>query len=182
MSPIPRSSCDEETPLLKPLRRTNSRTHSLIHQAHSPRIIITLITAIVFIISFGGYLVLVPSLRIYEDILCHRFYERSQDIAHFGLNSRIDEKWCKGDEVQEELNILTAGLDTLRSVPGKAPHLGGEQDDVESIRLTFLAGMFMAVPYGLLADKLDAELTFIKNWPKTSVCTGHYWTTPISLI
>jgi hypothetical protein len=67
-------------------------------------------------------LVSVPSLRIYEDILCHRFYERRQNMAHFGLDTRIDERWCKVDEVQEELNILTAGLETLKSVPGKSHH------------------------------------------------------------
>jgi hypothetical protein len=94
-------------------------------------------------------------------------------MAHFGLNSRIDEKWCKGDEVQEELNILTAGLDTLRSVPGKAPYLGVEQDDVWSIRLIASA-----------RDVYGRSIWFIsrQDWPKTSICNGHPWTTPISPI
>lgn len=113
-----RSSCDEESPLLHLLRPSTSRQHSLIHQAHSPRIIILLLTTIVFIIGFGGYLAWIPSMRIYEDILCHRHYEELQGQDAIGLSGRIDEARCKGDKVQEELNILTAGLETLKSLPG----------------------------------------------------------------
>ncbi|KAK6608017.1 MFS transporter [Botrytis cinerea] len=126
----PRSShdgtFDEESPLLDHLRPTTATdTHSLIHQTHSPRIIISLLTAIVFIIGFGGYLAWIPSMRIYEDILCHRYYEERRG-------------GCKGDEVQEELNILTAVMETLKALPG----------------------MFMAVPYGLLADKIGRKPVF----------------------
>ncbi|ATZ53218.1 hypothetical protein BCIN_09g00960 [Botrytis cinerea B05.10] len=137
----PRSShdgtFDEESPLLDHLRPTTATdTHSLIHQTHSPRIIISLLTAIVFIIGFGGYLAWIPSMRIYEDILCHRYYEERR--GGVGLSSTIDEARCKGDEVQEELNILTAVMETLKALPG----------------------MFMAVPYGLLADKIGRKPVF----------------------
>lgn len=57
-------------------------------------------------------------MRIYEDILCHRYYEELQGQDGIGLSGRIDEARCKGDKVQEELNILTAGLETLKSLPG----------------------------------------------------------------
>ncbi|CCD34755.1 hypothetical protein BofuT4_P101590.1 [Botrytis cinerea T4] len=119
----PRSShdgtFDEESPLLDHLRPTTATdTHSLIHQTHSPRIIISLLTAIVFIIGFGGYLAWIPSMRIYEDILCHRYYEERR--GGVGLSSTIDEARCKGDEVQEELNILTAVMETLKALPGRA--------------------------------------------------------------
>ncbi|KAF7906922.1 hypothetical protein EAE99_011989 [Botrytis elliptica] len=137
----PRSShdgTDEESPLLDHSRPTTVGTHSLIHQTHSPRIIILLLTTIVFIIGFGIYLVWIPSMRIYEDILCHRYYEELQGRGEVGLSSTIDEARCKGDKVQEELNILTAVLETLKALPG----------------------MFMAVPYGLLADKIGRKPVF----------------------
>ncbi|QSZ36753.1 hypothetical protein DSL72_006636 [Monilinia vaccinii-corymbosi] len=134
----PQSSCDEESSLLLPLRPNNSHQHSLVHKAHSPRIIILLLTTIVFIIGFGGYLAWIPSMRIYEDILCHRYYEELQGRGGVGLRSGIDEASCKGDEVQKELNILTAVLETLKSLPG----------------------MLMAVPYGLLADKIGRKPVF----------------------
>ncbi|ESZ96471.1 hypothetical protein SBOR_3093 [Sclerotinia borealis F-4128] len=133
-----RSSCDEESSLLCPQRPIASHTHPLIRQTHSPRIIVLLLTTIVFIIGFGGYLAWIPSMRIYEDILCHRYYEELQGQGNISLSSRIDEARCKGDKVQEELNILTAGLETLKSLPG----------------------MFMAVPYGLLADKIGRKPVF----------------------
>ncbi|KAJ8067506.1 hypothetical protein OCU04_004849 [Sclerotinia nivalis] len=134
----PRPSCDEESPLIHSLRPNFTGTHSLVHQTHSPRIIILLLTTIVFIIGFGGYLAWIPSMRIYEDILCHRYYEELQGQGGIGLSSKIDEARCKGDKVQEELNILTAVLETLKSLPG----------------------MFMAVPYGLLADKIGRKPVF----------------------
>ncbi|TEY29948.1 hypothetical protein BOTCAL_0904g00020 [Botryotinia calthae] len=139
----PRSShdgtFDEESPLLDRLRPTIAiGTHSLIHQTHSPRIVILLLNTIVFIIGFGGYLAWIPSMRIYEDILCHRYYEELQGRAAVGLSSTVDEARCKGDKVQEELNILTAVMETLKALPG----------------------MFMAVPYGLLADKIGRKPVF----------------------
>ncbi|TGO21052.1 hypothetical protein BPAE_0245g00020 [Botrytis paeoniae] len=77
-------------------------------------------------------------MRIYEDILCHRYYEELQGRSGVGLSSTIDEARCKGDKVQEELNILTAVLETLKALPG----------------------MFMAVPYGLLADRIGRKPVF----------------------
>ncbi|KAF7951967.1 uncharacterized protein EAE97_001464 [Botrytis byssoidea] len=136
----PRSSHDgdEESPLLDQSRLTTVDTHSVILQTHSPRIIILLLTTIVFIIGFGIYLTWIPSMRIYEDILCHRYYEELQGQSGVGPSSTIDEARCKGDKIQEELNILTAVLETLKALPG----------------------MFMAVPYGLLADKIGRKPVF----------------------
>ncbi|KAI9647841.1 hypothetical protein NHQ30_004229 [Ciborinia camelliae] len=134
----PPSSCDEQSPLLHSLPPNASRTHPLIDQRHSPRIIVLLLTTIVFIIGFGGYLAWIPSIRIYEDLLCRRYYEELQGQGGIGSSSMIDESRCKGNEVQEELNILTAVLETLKSLPG----------------------MLMAVPYGLLADKIGRKPVF----------------------
>jgi hypothetical protein len=59
----------------------------------------------------------VPSIRLYEDIVCHHYYNELQGEGHVGLGGQIDEELCKVEEVQEELNILFAGLHVLGALP-----------------------------------------------------------------
>lgn len=111
----------EEDPLLSngSLRRTTSHSHvSFVHQIHSPRIIISLLFTIIFILASGGFLMGVPSIRLYEDIICHHYYESLEGEGHIGLEGDIDESLCKVDEVQNELNILLAVLHFLGAIPG----------------------------------------------------------------
>ncbi|KAB8295335.1 hypothetical protein EYC80_007236 [Monilinia laxa] len=70
--------------------------------------------------------------------MCRHYYEELQGQGGLGLSRKIDEANCKGDEVQKGLNILTAVLETLKMLPG----------------------MLMAVPYGLLADKIGRKPVF----------------------
>ena len=60
----------------------------------------------------------VPTIRLYEDIICHRYYENLEGAGHIGLEGKIDEKECKGDEIQGQLNVLLAGLHFLGAIPG----------------------------------------------------------------
>lgn len=60
----------------------------------------------------------VPSIRLYEDIICHLYYESLEGEGHIGLEENIDEKECKGDEVQNQLNVLLAVLHFLGAIPG----------------------------------------------------------------
>jgi hypothetical protein len=73
---------------------------------------------IIFVLAFGGFLMGVPAIRIYEDIICHHYYENLEGEGHIGLEKNIDEKDCKGDEVQNELNFLLAVLHFLGTIPG----------------------------------------------------------------
>jgi len=59
----------------------------------------------------------VPSMRLYEDIICHHYYDRIQGEGHIGFGTNIDEELCKGDEVQRELNIILAGMRFISMVP-----------------------------------------------------------------
>jgi hypothetical protein len=111
----------EDDPLLPngSLHRTSSRSHaSFIHQTHSPRIIILILFTILFILAFGGFLMTVPGLRLYENIICHHYYNKLQGEQHIGLDGDIDESLCKVDEVQNELNVLLAVLHFLGAIPG----------------------------------------------------------------
>ena len=55
----------------------------------------------------------VPSIRLYEDIVCHHYYNGLEGDKHRGFDDKIEEKLCKVKEVQQELNILFAGVHFL---------------------------------------------------------------------
>lgn len=59
----------------------------------------------------------VPVVRLYEDIICHHYYDDLEGDGHIGLEGNIDEKQCKGDEIQGQLNVLLAGLHFLGAIP-----------------------------------------------------------------
>lgn len=122
-------SGDEETSLLSAARPPMpTRQPSLIREAHSPRVIFGIILAVVFIIDFGGNLLTVPSIRLYEDIICHHYYDGIGGDGHIGLAEPIDEALCKGDEVQNKLNVFLAVLQFLASacstLPSRFPCFG----------------------------------------------------------
>jgi len=113
---------DDRTSLLPaegrpPLPRIPST--SIIHPTHSPRIIVAIIITIVFVISLGLNLIQVPSWRLYEDIICHHYYNTRVGEGHIGFTGRIDESLCKGEEVQAEVNIIIAGQALLNAVASR---------------------------------------------------------------
>ncbi|KAL3424549.1 major facilitator superfamily transporter [Phlyctema vagabunda] len=117
----------------------SERHESIIPKAHSPNVIIAIAITIVFILEFASMLMKIPSLRIYEDIICHRYYEHLSGVGHIGLNGKIDEGMCKGDEVQNELNLI----------------LGVEQFVIA------IPGLLVVIPYGLLADRIGRKPIFL---------------------
>lgn len=63
----------------------------------------------------------VPGIRIYEDIICHR---------KLGIKGDIDESLCKGDDVQNELSVVVAGLHVIGAIPSEFHYLGRGEDRV----------------------------------------------------
>ena len=92
----------------------------------------------------------VPSLRIYEDIICHHYYNEIEGEGHIGLDEGIEEKKCKGEEVQNRLNVLIAGVQFLGAIPGMFMRLKGWE--MHANGGGYLA-LVTTVPYGLLADR-----------------------------
>lgn len=72
-----------------------------------------------FWFEFGAYLMAVPVLRVYEDIICHHYYDRLQGEGYVVFGGDIDESMCKKDDIQNELSILVAGTHFLGAIPGK---------------------------------------------------------------
>ncbi len=112
-------SPSEQSPLLQSEEILNLSEPTLIPQLHSPRIVILLLALLVFVLMFGSSLMITPSMRIYEDIICHHFYDNIKGKGHVALNADIDEKLCKGKSVQEELAIVMGGMQVADTAPGK---------------------------------------------------------------
>lgn len=72
-----------------------------------------------------------PAVRLYEDIICHHYYNGLKGEGHIGLDEPIDEEKCKGNEVQNELNMLFGTMHFLSPIPR----------------------LLTTIPYGALADK-----------------------------
>jgi hypothetical protein len=86
-------------------------------QTCSPRVITAILFIIIFVIAFGGGLMGMPGLRLYEDIICHHYYNDLEGDDHIGFDGHIDEELCKGDEVQNQMNILLGVLAFLTPIP-----------------------------------------------------------------
>lgn len=109
----------EQTPLVQREDILNSSKPTLLPRLHSPRIVILLLALLVFVIMFGTYLMIAPTIRIYENIICHHYYDNIKGDGHVALNADIDENLCKGRLVQEELAIVLGGIQITDSIPGK---------------------------------------------------------------
>lgn len=118
---------DERSPLLAPpdsCRPGHKRARSSIHipTVHSERSILYTLIAIAVVISFGAYLAIIPSIRLIEDILCHRYYDSIVGPGHIGLQENIDEKLCKGDKIQRDLSFIIGISDMMEAAPSMFIH------------------------------------------------------------
>jgi hypothetical protein len=167
-SPSVSDISDEETPLLP---SDASRRHSTIldvayvPQAHDPRMIVLIMTSVIMCAMVGSFLIMAPATRIYEDIICHHYYDNLDSDAHIGLMTEIDEKLCKVDAIQEELAIVMGGESFVAAIPGMALGLLAAAFNCTLLQvgsmLTFSPpGLFFAVPYGLMADRIGRKKVF----------------------
>ncbi len=60
----------------------------------------------------------VPCLRIWEDIICHIYYDKLEGKDRIGFDEPIHEDMCKGEVVQEKLNVFLAVLHFIGVIPG----------------------------------------------------------------
>jgi len=105
---------EEDAPLLPDLLHMRNHTPSVpFYQTRSRRAITLIIFLVIFMFAFGSALVVVPSIRLYEDIVCHHYYNGLQGDRHRGFDDKIEEHLCKVKEVQQDLNILFAGMHFL---------------------------------------------------------------------
>ncbi|EPS43686.1 hypothetical protein H072_2318 [Dactylellina haptotyla CBS 200.50] len=140
---------DERTPLLQQRARSGSDTDSdtisdppadvLIDSetgAQSPAnttrkaaIIISLFVIIVFVFDLGNAFFQAPIVRIYEDIICRKYYDIHQPELH-PAGKAIPEDQCKIPPVQQELALIRGMEPVFDAIPG----------------------LLVAIPLGMIAD------------------------------
>ncbi|KAI2616835.1 MFS general substrate transporter [Hypoxylon sp. NC1633] len=78
--------------------------------ANKPGAVVGLILLIIFVASAAGAFQQVPQTRIFEDVLCREYYNRTA-----GSGEPIDEVHCKVNEIQSKLAYLLAILEALNA-------------------------------------------------------------------
>ncbi|RDL37535.1 uncharacterized protein BP5553_04968 [Venustampulla echinocandica] len=133
---------EEGSPLLDigpPPRSSPNRILTFFRRTRSPLVMVALLFVIIFIMAFGGILMGLGGLRLFEDIACHYYFNDIEGEGHIGFDEPIDEKICKADGVQNQLNILFGVLQLLTPIPG----------------------LLTTIPYGLLADRVGRKPVFL---------------------
>jgi hypothetical protein len=82
-------------------------------KVHSPNTILAIFCAILFTISLANGFNSIPFMRIYEDIICHQFYDGQQS-----LEDPIDEEMCKDKAIESRLANLLAVSSVLEAAAG----------------------------------------------------------------
>ena len=135
------SEANESSPLLptSPAERSVEASlprHRIFRTRQS---IILVLLLVILLCSFGDQLEEAPLARIYESIICYKYYEQHdtsklrlpRNELGAGAIGGVDEMWCKEPEVQDDLAMLN----------GLQPFLDG------------LPGLLLAVPFGWAADR-----------------------------
>lgn len=76
-----------------------------------PLYTVVLLALIVFLVHIGASLPDVPSTRLLEDILCHKYH-------HDTSSALVPEDQCTMDAVQGELNVISTGSLIMGYLPG----------------------------------------------------------------
>lgn len=74
------------------------------------RRVTVLLTACMFLVALGVAMPGLPTLHVLQDIICRR--------RVFGAGEWVDEKLCKGADVQAELSFVIAMLSMFEAIPG----------------------------------------------------------------
>lgn len=94
---------------------------------------------IVLLVSLGDQLMDLPNIRLYEAVICYRYWEKNdpsklllgRDTVGPAAFNGVEEMYCKADDVQSELASLRSWQQTFNGFPS----------------------LLLALPYGWLADR-----------------------------
>lgn len=138
------SVVDERQPLLAGNQppAENDRNKKADHSAtpiRSRSFVVILLYLCLLLFTYGDALQLSPRIRIFEAIICYRYYEQhnpsqiraGRDVVGPGAIGGVDEMACKIDAVAGELASLNGYLDMFAMIPG----------------------LLLAIPFGWVADK-----------------------------
>ncbi|KAJ8603177.1 hypothetical protein MRB53_042230 [Persea americana] len=143
------STPSESTPLLRQ-QHTKDDVPPETHIPHKWRLCsypwqfsVVLLCIMITVLGTGAFLAMAPLRRLYESVLCQRYYSVEQP----GLfsNGTIPEAMCKLDAIQDEVVTLFGYQDAFENLPG----------------------LVMAVPMGILADRFGRKPVLL-----TALSTG----------
>lgn len=105
----------------------------------SPQTIMAFMLLVVLLTSFGDQFIDSPETRIFESVICYRYYEKvdpskiklGREVVGPGAIGGVDEMWCKADAVQDELAVVNGYQSFFDGFPA----------------------LFLALPFGWAADR-----------------------------
>ena len=138
-SPFLRSALDTPNP---PQGPTSPPLDPVAEQrARKLRFRVTLLIALLIVaVDLPSVLAGTSMVRILESIYCQQHYEEV-DPSKIGADGKIPEQLCKVEEVQKQLSSLRGWMSFWSHLPG----------------------LFLAVPFGMLADKYGRKWLFVMN-------------------
>ncbi|KAL9037646.1 MAG: hypothetical protein Q9214_005608 [Letrouitia sp. 1 TL-2023] len=108
----------EQSPLLEDGARAKDGVVLNSSQQRFQRRILGPIMLLVFLADFASMLVIAPSTRLFESVVCHNFYS-AVDPSVIGRDGSVDEHYCKVNPVQEELAFLQTWQTFVTLLPGR---------------------------------------------------------------
>ncbi|PKS05629.1 hypothetical protein jhhlp_008148 [Lomentospora prolificans] len=136
------TQADQSTPLLGDNRQPHNGADASHRRTHPRRRVTYLIPAVIFILTAGLGLPVLPILRIMEDTICRQ---------NLGVpeGDTVDEEDCKGSDTQSTLSMVVAILFMLEAVPAWSMFLLANAQTFPDVRLIWTSTAFHAIGGGL---------------------------------
>lgn len=136
----------EQTPLLESTPVTRNPSGSDSQDRRALRLLETLSVCIslVVLVEFGAYLATIPLNQVLEENICKRM--------HLGAALAPNDPRCKDKSVQSELSVIRGWQSTFDFIPG----------------------LLVAVPYGMLADKVGRGIVLTLATLGLTLGSGFY--------
>jgi hypothetical protein len=145
----PSNGASETEPLLS---SSSERVDIATASPFSSTWIIVIVCLILITLGGGDQLMTAPETRLFEAIICRTYYE-SHDPGSIGRDGWVPELLCKIEPVESEVALLLGWQTFFDCLPSK--FLTGTFSKAASpaeTQVDITLGLFLAVPYGWLAD------------------------------
>lgn len=136
-------------------RRSSPRAAATVRNYYRSYYILACIFVLFLINQFCSILIEVPRVRLFERVICDRYYSDHDDrlLAATRLQVRDSgskEELCKLPEIQSELATVIGIKTALDAIPG----FSSFSFALESIKAEIFPGLLTASYYGSLADRI----------------------------
>ena len=165
-----KESTDERRPLLDRTASTCSSPSESTPSIH--RKVILLMCLIIVTLNVAAYLQSIPRVRLYEIVYCRQYYQEVNP-GLIGPGGVVDEKLCKINAVQNQVALLIGWLRAFDYAPGMEKLLFEMLAIRWMLILSGIIGIFLAVPFGMLADKYGRKWLLMLD--VVAICLRQSW-------